>query len=1251
MRMTYDEVLTQVLELLQREKRVAYRVLKRRFSLDDEYLEDLKADLIDAKRLVIDEEGKVLVWAGSLASSVQRPASEQVQGPRSTVQRQDPELPPVAYTPAHLAERIRAVSVTDGERKTITALFADLKGSTALIEGLDPEEARAIIDPALQLMMDAVHRYEGYVAQALGDGIFALFGAPIAHEDHPQRALYAALRMQEEMRRYADTLRTKGYPPLLMRVGVNTGEVVVRSIRKDDLHTDYVPVGHSTNLAARMEQLAAPGSILVTAYTHKLTDGYFEFKALGRTQIKGVEAPLPVYEVVGAGTLRTKLQVAVRRGLTRFVGRQSEMEQLRRALDQAKAGHGQIVGVMGEPGLGKSRLFYEFVGAYDHTPLQRHGCLVLEAYSVSHGKASPYLPVIELLKAYFQIQLPDDERRRRQKVIGKVLELDRNLEDTLPYLFALLGVEEQPSPLQQMDPQIRRRRTFEALKKLFLRESLKQPLILIFEDLHWIDSETQGFLDTFSEGVASAKVLLLVNYRPEYRHEWGQKSYYTQLRLAPFGRAEVEEFLSVLLSEYGSPLPDRERPVLSPDEGDKVRVIQDDSARRGSPDPAESADRRSVPPVARSGDRPQPSEMKNNLHALKQLILEKTEGTPFFMEEVVQELFEQGVLVRDGGETRRSASLPTDLHIPTTVQGVLAARIDRLAPEQKTLLQQLAVIGREFPLRLIRQVIPQPEDELYRLLDALQRKEFLYEQPALPDVEFIFKHALTQEVAYHSVLIERRKVLHEQTAQAIERLYADRLDEHYSDLAHHYSRSERTEKAVTYLHLAGQQAVQRSANAEAISHLTASLDLLKTLPNTPERARQELALQIALGVPLIATKGYAAPEVTKVYSRARELCQQEGETSQLFSVLWGLWLSSCLRAEYRTVRELGEQLLSLAPGMHDLAPLAHYALGGSFLFLGELAPAREQYEQGFALYDPHQHRSYGFRYGQDPGVVCLTVVAWTLYLLGYSTQALQRTHEALTLAHEVAHPFSLAWTLTWTAMSHQLRLEGQSAQERAEVALVLSTEQGFPAWLAFGTIIRGWALADQGQGEEGVAQICQGIATWQATGAECSRSYFLALLAEAHGKAGQPKEGLNVLAEALALVDKTGERFYEAELYRLCGELTLQKFQVQGSKFQVENPKSAFRNPQSEAESCFLKAIEISRRQQAKALELRAVMSLVRLRQQQAAQSTPRTTQYETRARLSEAHTMLAETYNWFTEGFDTKDLQEAKALLTDLQS
>ena len=651
-------VLGQVRSLLRQEERLSYRILRRQFALDEEALDDLKYELIEVQELAVDKDGKMLVWTGGATEGKKGKWVNGETGKDPEPRTPNSELSPVTYTPVHLAERIRAVALPEGERKIITALFADLKGSTALIEGLDPEDARAIIDPALQLMMDAVHGYEGYVAQALGDGIFALFGAPLAHEDHPQRALYAALRMQDEMRRYADRLREQGYPPLLMRVGVNTGEVVVRSIRKEDLHTDYVPIGHSTNLAARMEQLAAPGSILVTAHTHKLTTGYFEFKPLGKTQIKGVEEPLDVYEVVGAGPLRTRLQIAARRGLTRFVGRHSEMIQMKLALEQAKAGHGQIVGVMGEPGMGKSRLFHEF------KLTSQSDVLVLEAFSLSHGKASAYLPVIELLKNYFDITADDDERKRREKVGGKVLMLDRSLEDILPYLFVLLGLEDPTGNLQQMDAQIRRRRTFEALKRLFLRESLNQPLILIFEDLHWIDSETQGFLDTLRESTAGTRMLLLVNYRPEYRHDWGNKTYYTQLRLAPLGKEDAEEMLSALLGDSGGAKP--------------VSPLQD----------------------------------------LKHFILSRTEGTPFFMEEVVQELVEQGVLKQEASVGWIITRPTTTLQIPTTVQGVLAARIDRLAPDEKALLQQLAVIGREFPLSLARQVIHQSEADVRTLISS-----------------------------------------------------------------------------------------------------------------------------------------------------------------------------------------------------------------------------------------------------------------------------------------------------------------------------------------------------------------------------------------------------------------------------------------------------------------------------------------------------------------------------------------------------
>jgi predicted ATPase len=648
--------------------------------------------------------------------------------------------------------------------------------------------------------------------------------------------------------------------------------------------------------------------------------------------------------------------------------------------------------------------------------------------------------------------------------------------------------------------------------------------------------------------------------------------------------------------------------------------------------------------------------IQDDLHALKQLILDKTEGTPFFMEEIVQELIEQGILARDGVGARHAVPLPTDLHLPPTVQGILAARIDRLAPDEKALLQQLAVIGREFPLSLIKQVVAQSEDYLYRLLSFLQHKEFLYEQPSFPEVEYLFKHALTQEVVYNSVLIERRKAWHEQTGQAMEQLYKDNVEEHYSDLAHHYSRSGNTPKAMEYLKLAGQQAVQRSAHAEAITHLTTALKLLSTLPGTPACTQQELSLQMTLGPVLMAAKGYAAPEVGAVYDRARELCQQLGEIPQLFPVLFGLWVFHTVRAEHKTARELAGQLLPLAQSGQDSALLleAHHALGQTLFFLGELAPARTHVEQGISLYDPHQHHSLTFRYGSgDPGVFCRGFAAFVLWLLGYPDQALKRSHEALAQAQELSHPHSLASTLIHGAMLHYFRREVQTTQERVEVLITLSHEQGFPFWLAVGLMWQGWVRAEQGQGEEGITQIHQGLAAIRATGARQGGPHAATLLAEAYGKVGQADKGLAALAEALTVIDKSGERFYEAELYRLKGELTLQKGARVGAGF--SSPQAPSLKPQvpsgvvKEAEDCFLKAIEIAQHQQAKSLELRAVMSLVRLRQQQATQSAPPTTHHATRVKLDEEHRMLSEVYHWFTEGFDTKDLQEAKTLIEEL--
>lgn len=497
------------------------------------------------------------------------------------------------------------------------------------------------------------------------------------------------------------------------------------------------------------------------------------------------------------------------------------------------------------------------------------------------------------------------------------------------------------------------------------------------------------------------------------------------------------------------------------------------------------------------------------------------------------------------------------------------------------------------------------------------------------------------------MLKRTRQQYHQQIAQTFENRFSETKETQPEIIAHHYTEAGLFAQAIPYWQKAGQRAIQRSANVEAINYLTKGLELLKTLPDTTKRAQQELTLQIALSVPLVMTKGYMAPEVENIYARARELCQQEGETLQLFRVLRGLWTFHTTRAELQTARELGKQLLSLAQNAQDPAFLleACYTLGASLFRLGEFTAARSYLEQGIDFYDPQQHRS---RAGSDPDVLCLLHLAWTLWLLGYPDQALHRSHQALTLAQELFHPFSLAFALDFAAEIHRLRREGQAAQKRAEAAITLSTERGFTVWLAAGTILRGWALAEQGQEEEGITQMHQGLTTCRVTGIESGQAHYLAMLAEAYGKVEQTEEGLTLLTEALAFVDKTGERESEAELYRLKGTLTLQSqtsLEQVSNKSKASQDKSENPNPQpltpstqaeAEAEACFQKALAIARQQQAKSLELRAATSLARL--------------WQSQGKRAEAHTLLSEIYNWFTEGFDTKDLQEAKELLDELQ-
>ena len=1122
-----------------------------------------------------------------------------------------------------------AVNITAGERKTLTALFADIKGSTELMEDIDPEEAQALIDPALRLMIEAVQHFDGYIVQSTGDGVFAVFGAPVAHEDHPQRALYAALRMQDQLRDYGARLRAEGRPPIEIRVGVNTGEVVVRSIQTGARNAEYTPIGYTTNLAARLQTIASTGSIVISKDTERIVAGYFVLKPLGPVKIRGISDPVEVFEVGGLGPLRTRLQASAMRGLSKFVGRAREIAKLTEAFELAQRGHGQIVAAVADAGVGKSRLFHEFKA------IAGAGALMLDAYSVSHGKASAYLPVIELLNDYFAIAPGDDRRRRREKVGGKILMLDRALEDTLPFLIALLGLEDgdgdaakaNDSPLTGLDAHTRRRLTLKAIERVLLRESLNQPLIVVFEDLHWVDSATQGLLDLMAEGVGAARLLMLVNYRPDYHHQWSNLPNYTELKLEPLGLAGADQMLDALL------------------EGVIGAVAL-------------------TPPTGAAGRN------RATIADLKRFIIDKTEGNPFFMEEVVRALFERGALTRNGP---LELALPLDdIGIPPTVNGILAARIDRLAPDEKELLQTLAVIGKGFTLRLITQVAP-PEFvlRLQALLASLQAGDFIYEEPQAGESKYYFNHALTQEVAYSSVLSERRKLLHEDIARAIEEIYATCLDDYVAAVAYHYDRSGNLPKAIEYLGRAGRQAAQRAAYGEAADRFAEALRLLRTMPATRDRDRQELAMQSALGQYLIPFKGVAADEVRVALERARDLAVELGTDDDVFWIVYGIQFHYIVRLELKTARTIGERQLAIAIRSGDPAKRmgAYVAMAQTVVLIGEPEIARELCDRALMLprdlsafpSDPpgtfgvngHQRRDRPLGDIGDARAMILTISAGVLALTGYIDQALRRSDEAVAAAGS-SGPHSLIVAINSSAELRFRLRDWDGVLERAAAVENLAEEREMPLWTAYARALRGQVFIHLNRVEEGIDLITAAgrvYETTAATGYQWRIHY-----ADALGRLGRAGEGLALLSEIETHLTEVGWAVSAAELQRLRAELLLSRrapaddAAAGASSSDVSPPASGdvaaadapFRavnlgtsDDLAAAETAFRNAIEIARRQHARLFELRAANGLARM--------------LDSLGRRDEARVLLAEIYGQFTEGFAARDLKDARALLDRL--
>jgi class 3 adenylate cyclase/tetratricopeptide (TPR) repeat protein len=1039
-------------------------MLQRHFQLDDAALEDLKEELLYGQRVAVDEDGRVLVWTGEPTAPTPS-ASVRVPAPEGSQARA-----PLSYTPAHLVDKIlTSRSALEGERKQVTVLFADLKGSMELLADRDPEEARQLLDPVLERLMVAVHRYEGTVNQVMGDGIMALFGAPLAHEDHAVRACYAALAMQEAIRHYSAEVRRTHGVEVQIRVGLHSGEVVVRAIG-NDLHMDYSAIGQTTHLAARMEQLATPGTIRLTAETLRLAEGLVQVTALGPVPVKGLAEPVEVFELVGASALRRRLQVATARGLTRFVGRQAELAVLHQALAQAGAGHGQVVAMVGEAGVGKSRLVYECLHSH-----RTQGWLVLESASVSYGKATPYGPVLDLLKRYTHVEDRDDTRTIRAKVTGQVLTLDEALQDTVPALLWLLDTLPDDHPFLTLDPPQRRRRTLDALKRLVIRESQVQPVLLVFEDLHWIDAETQALLESLVESLPTVRLLLLVNYRPEYQHGWGSKTYYTQLRLDPLEPASAAEVLQALLGDH---------PSLAP---------------------------------------------------LTPLLIARTGGNPFFLEESVHTLVETGALVGERQAYRLATALDS-LQVPATVQAVLAARIDRVPPEDKRLLQTAAVIGTEVPWPLLQAIANVPEEALHQGLTRLQAAEFLYEARLFPELAYTFKHALTHEVAYGSLLQERRRALHARIVEAMEGLSADRLTDQVERLAHHAVRSELWDKALAYCRQAGGRAAARSAYREAVAYFEQALVALEHLPECYDALAQAIDLRLELRNALLPLDEQA--RVFDHLRAAEPLAERLGDLQRLGRIVSLLCFSFSAMGEHDRAIAAGQRALALATtsGAFDVQVIAQSQLSVAYYAAGDY---RQTLDVAQRLIAGLTGERLSERFGLPifPGLLGRGYAAVCLAELGDFAAGAGIGEEAIRLAEAVAQPNSMVAVLYCVGLFYRRKGVLQKAIPMLERGLALAQSADlllqFPRTASYLSAAYGLA----GRAAEALPLLDQMLERFATGRHMLLNAPVLTELSEACLQVGRMDEARALAARLLDLSHTHTGHGYQAHACRLLGEV------------------------------------------------------------------------------------------------------------------
>jgi TOMM system kinase/cyclase fusion protein len=1067
-------------------------------------------------------------------------------------------------SPLTLTETAMAVAASAGaERRQLTCLFCDLVNSVGLSERLDPEELRETLAAYHRVCATVVRRFEGHIHDYLGDGIMVYFGFPSAHEDDAQRAVRSGLGIVEAVGQLNSRLQSEYGIDLHIRIGIDTGLVVAGALAADEGMETTAAVGVTPNIAARLQALAAPDSVVISAAAYRLIAGYFDCRELGFQTIRGISRPMAIYHVLHESAARTRLDVAAQRGLPPMQGRDDELATLADRWARARAGHGGVALMAGEPGIGKSRLIWA---------LQQHVAQSPDAFLI-HLSCSPYFvntafyPIVQHLERVLEFG-PDDtveDEQRLDKIDGLLTQYGFDLPTVVPLLARLLAVpfEDRYPPLD-LPADRQRQLTIDALVKVTLVRAEHQPVLFVVEDLHWIDPSSLDLLTQLIEHVPQTRQLVVFSFRPEFVPPWPEGPGLERLNL---NRLDREASVRIVTETAGMPVP---------------------------------------------------------TELLDQLV-EKADGVPLYLEELTKLVVEQG-LIRHGNGWLGSARPRPALAIPATLADSLTARLDRLT-DAKGVAQLGAAIGRQFSYELLAAVSKRTASvdsrALWRNLARLVDAGLLFVEHNPRGETYTFKHALIQDAAYASLLRTTRVQYHRHIAQALTEQFSAMVETAPELLAHHYTQAGMIAESVPCWLGAGQRALHASANPEAIAHLTTGLDLLADLPAGPERAGVELQFRLTLGPAYMAIRGYAAPEVEACYQRARELCRELGDTPQLVPVLHGLWAYHIVRAQHASAFALGEQVLQLGASTNDdgLLLQGNMEVGWSHFFLGELEQAREHLERVLALYDHERHSSHAFIYGDNPDTSARSALASVLWLLGYPDQALRCSEENLMILRSlVQHPYSVAFGLTVAAFLRQYLGDPPATRALAEEAVVLSEAHGLAFIGAMASMFEGWVRTREGELDEGMAQMRRGLAAQLATGAELARPYWLWLLAEVCQRTGAAREGLALLDDAEATVERTHDRYWEAEIHRLRGRLLL-------ATAEPAAPASA--------EACYRRALEVARRQGTRSLELRAAVSLSRL--------------WQAAGRHGEARELLAPIYERFTEGLDHPELREAAALLAEL--